>query len=206
MRYQGKLTQWNDTQGFGFITPNGGGERVFVHIKSFISSQPRPAENAMLTYELENDAQGRPRARSVAFVGAARTSAITPSHGDSRWPPLLAAGFVAALALLCLKGLTPPSIVGFYAGASLIAFLAYAWDKSAARRSEWRTPENTLHLLALAGGWPGALVAQQTLRHKTQKQPFRTVFWLTVILNCGALGWLLVAPGAAPIRAHLGGA
>jgi uncharacterized membrane protein YsdA (DUF1294 family)/cold shock CspA family protein len=206
MRYQGKLTQWNDTQGFGFITPNGGGERVFVHIKSFRSSEQRPAENAMLTYELRNDTKGRPRADSVAFVGATTRSVSAPSRGDSRWPPLLAGGFVVALALACLKGQAPLSIVGLYAGASLVAFIAYAWDKSAARRNEWRTPENTLHLLALAGGWPGALLAQKTFRHKTKKQSFRTVFWLTVALNCGALGWLLVAPGAAPIRANLGGA
>lgn len=145
------------------------------------------------------------RAESVAFVGATTRSISTPSRRDSLWPFLLAAGFVVALALACLKGRAPRSIIGLYAGASLLAFIAYAWDKSAARRNEWRTPENTLHLLALAGGWPGALLAQKIFRHKTQKQSFRTVFWLTVTLNGGALGWLLVAPGAAPIRASLVG-
>jgi len=51
-----------------------------------------------------------------------------------------------------------------------------AFSKSAARKGAWRTQESTLHLLSLVGGWPGALVAQQKLRHKSKKQSFRFVF------------------------------
>ncbi|WP_437675835.1 DUF1294 domain-containing protein [Sorangium sp. So ce131] len=79
----------------------------------------------------------------------------------------------------------PPWIAGAYAGASLVAFIVYAVDKSAAERGERRTPERTLHLLALAGGWPGALIAQQLFRHKSKKAAFRLVFWCTVLLNVG---------------------
>ena len=71
-------------------------------------------------------------------------------------------------------------VLGVYLILSAISFAAYALDKSAAQRGAWRTSETTLHLLALAGGWPGALVAQQVLRHKTIKQPFRSLFWVTV--------------------------
>lgn len=74
---------------------------------------------------------------------------------------------------------------------SLVTFIAYALDKAAARKGSWRTPESTLHLLSLLGGWPGALVAQRKLRHKTRKPSFRLVFWLTVLLNCGILLWSL---------------
>lgn len=83
-----------------------------------------------------------------------------------------------------------------YALASLITFVVYALDKQAARRQRWRTQEKTLHLLALFGGWPGALLAQRTLRHKSSKTAFQTVFWGTVVLNCGLLGWLVSASGA----------
>lgn len=38
-------------------------------------------------------------------------------------------------------------------------------------------------MLAFAGGWPGALFAQKRYRHKTVKQPFRFIFWLTVLGN-----------------------
>lgn len=70
---------------------------------------------------------------------------------------------------------------------SAITFVVYALDKSAARTGGRRTPEVTLHALALAGGWPGALLARRVLRHKTRKQPFRAVFWLTVVANCVVL-------------------
>lgn len=76
---------------------------------------------------------------------------------------------------------------------SLITAAVYTLDKSAARRGRRRVPERTLHLLALLGGWPGALLAQQGLRHKTAKTTFRMVFWLTVLGNVAALLALLAA-------------
>ena len=69
--------------------------------------------------------------------------------------------------------------------------MTYGADKSAAVRRSWRTSESALHTIALVGGWPGALVARRVLRHKTAKQPFRTIFWGTVIINCMALAWLV---------------
>lgn len=74
-----------------------------------------------------------------------------------------------------------------YALLSAITFCVYAADKAAARRHLRRVSENTLHLLALCGGWPGAWLAQRTLRHKSSKRSFRWRFWLTVVLNCGFL-------------------
>jgi uncharacterized membrane protein YsdA (DUF1294 family) len=91
-----------------------------------------------------------------------------------------------------------PPVVGLaYLAVSAICFAVYARDKSAARRKERRTPERTLLLLGLAGGWPGALLAQQWLRHKTVKQPFQRLFWTTVAVNAGAFVWMarrLLAP------------
>jgi uncharacterized membrane protein YsdA (DUF1294 family) len=66
---------------------------------------------------------------------------------------------------------------------SLLTFLIYAFDKAAARKRHRRISERTLHLLSLVGGWIGALLAQQLLRHKTVKQPFKRIFWCTVALN-----------------------
>lgn len=74
-----------------------------------------------------------------------------------------------------------------YVPLSVITFAAYAVDKSAAARRGARIPERTLLLLGLLGGWPGGLLAQQWLRHKTLKQPFRLLFWLSVLLHCGAV-------------------
>lgn len=88
----------------------------------------------------------------------------------------------------------PPLAGAVYLVASLLCFALYALDKAAARRQARRTPERTLLLLGLAGGWPGALLAQQWLRHKTVKPGFRTLFWCTVVANVGAFLYL-ASPG-----------
>jgi uncharacterized membrane protein YsdA (DUF1294 family) len=82
-------------------------------------------------------------------------------------------------------------LLGMYGVLSAATFVTYGMDKSAAENGRRRTPESTLHMLSLAGGWPGALVAQRVFRHKTRKQPFQLVFWCTVIVNSVALAWLL---------------
>ena len=94
----------------------------------------------------------------------------------------------------------PFLIFCLYVIASLLSFLMYAADKSAARKGASRTPENTLHMLSLAGGWPGALIAQQQFRHKTKKQSFRSVFRMTVLLNTGTFVWLLTPAGSTTLQ------
>jgi len=192
-RYQGRITSWKDDGGFGFITPNGGGPAVFVHIKSFSHRRTRPAGNEIVTYHLTVNEAGKPRAEDVAFVGEHATQQAVPA---SRARSLLAAiGFLACLGALVCIGKIPPRVFGLYAGLSLMTFVVYGIDKAAARRNRWRTQENTLHLLALLGGWPGALLAQQILRHKSTKQSFRIGLWWTVAANCVALGWILSPSG-----------
>ena len=202
MRHQGKITKWKDDQGFGFILPKDGGQQVFVHIRSFMNRHRRPGGNEIVTYELKTDAAGRLQAEKVVFLGE-RLPAATVS-GRSNVPLLVVAIFMALVTGLVYSGKLPPAVLWLYLAASAIAFVAYAWDKSAAQKDEWRIAENTLHLFALAGGWPGALLAQRLLRHKSRKPSFLVVFWATVAANCGALGWLFGSSGAETLRAILG--
>ncbi|QOY95669.1 DUF1294 domain-containing protein [Massilia sp. UMI-21] len=95
--------------------------------------------------------------------------------------PLLLFALVYALATLAWE--LPLLVGGAYLALSLGCFVAYALDKSAARKGDRRTPESTLLLLGLAGGWPGAVLAQQCLRHKTSKASFQWKFHLTIVLN-----------------------
>lgn len=76
------------------------------------------------------------------------------------------------------------------AAMSAIAFFAYGVDKSAARRGGQRIPENTLHLVALAGGAPGALLGMHVFRHKTAKLSFQLVFWTIALGQIALVLWL----------------
>lgn len=102
--------------------------------------------------------------------------------------------FLAALGAVTLAGGLPPIVLVLYVAASAATFILYARDKVAAERNQWRTRESILHAFGIAGGWPGALIAQTMLRHKSKKRPFRYVLWMTVILNCGAM-FLYFFPG-----------
>jgi uncharacterized membrane protein YsdA (DUF1294 family) len=104
--------------------------------------------------------------------------------------------FLVFVAICCLFGRVPSWAFVLYLSMSLITYVFYACDKSTAQKGAWRTPENTLHLLAMFGGWPGALVAQQALRHKSIKRSFLAVFWVTVALNSCAF-IVLTTPSAA---------
>ncbi len=197
MRYVGRITDWNDEKGFGFVAPNGGGDRAFVHIKAFERVSRRPVSGQLISYELATDEDGRFKASGIRFV------ALRPRKGPSNraaWPrKIIGVAFLVLLLLAWLFSRVPLAVLLPYAGASLVVFILYGADKSAAQNNRWRTPESTLHLFALVGGWPGALIAQDIFRHKSKKEAFQTIFWTTVVLNCAALVWLLESGKAVVI-------
>lgn len=182
------MTDWNDDRGFGFITPDSGGPRVFAHISAFPRGR-RPAADDLVTFDAGRDERGRPRASGVAYAGPTRaTSRATPGL---RLALAVAGSFLGLLVGLVALDRAPALLLVPYGLLSLVAFTMYRADKVAAQRAAWRIPEANLHAVALLGGWPGALVARRVFRHKTRKQPFRTIFWGTVAANCAALGWLV---------------
>ncbi|HEX6875285.1 MAG TPA: cold shock and DUF1294 domain-containing protein [Nocardioidaceae bacterium] len=195
-RQQGTLADWNDDRGFGFVTPSAGGSRVFVHVSAFPRGR-RPVTGCAVTYLEVRDERNRARASEVRYVGA-----VPASRAGASGVPLALA--TAALFLTLLVGLlvldeVPVMLLAAYGLLSGAAFLMYGADKSAAVQGRWRTSESTLHTISLVGGWPGALVARRVFRHKTTKQPFRTIFWGTVIANCVALAWFVYeAPVTLP--------
>jgi uncharacterized membrane protein YsdA (DUF1294 family) len=120
-------------------------------------------------------------------------------------PIAFAMSFLIALAALAAVGWLEMSWLALYYGASIITYGCYSWDKTAAQNAGRRTPESTLHLMSLVGGWPGALIAQVLLRHKTRKPSFLVGYWFTVIVNCIALG-VIVVKGVSPVKVLLGAA
>ncbi len=189
MRLHGNLKTWNDDRGFGFIQPADGGQEIFVHIKAFPRGSDRPVVGQTLTFEIEVGPNGKRRAHLVQYP--MRSGARKPPRAASTAPWSLPRLLILPLFVgvwVCVASLWPvgPLMFVLYVGVSVWTFLMYAFDKAAAQSGAWRTPESTLHLLDLAGGWPGALLAQQLLRHKSSKQSFVAVFWLTVMTNIAA--------------------
>ncbi|QLQ11080.1 MAG: DUF1294 domain-containing protein [Nocardioidaceae bacterium] len=179
MRQQGRLAEWNDERGFGFITPVGGGGRHFVHISSFPPG-PRPVAQELVSFTPSRDGRNRLRAGEVEYLERGKLDMMT---GQVRLALLVAGVFLALIIVLALAGAVPWLILLVYVALSGLSLALYAADKAAAERHAWRTPEASLLLLDLLGGWPGGLVAQQAFRHKTKKQPFRTLFLCTVVIN-----------------------
>jgi len=202
MRSKGRIAHWDEQKGFGFIAPDSGGERVFVHISAFVNRGYRPAVDDQVRYSVSKDREGRTRAARVLLGGESDPAFVR------RWKGALwitfAALFLVSIAWLVKKELLPDFVLHIYLGASAVAFLVYAWDKNAARADRRRTPESTLHWIAILGGWPGAVVAQQLLRHKSSKFTFRFVFLATIAINIALFGWTLNELGLIDVDEVLG--
>ena len=95
-----------------------------------------------------------------------------------------------ALAQSSLTPLLLLWLASVYGVASVVCYIVYAADKAAAVQRRQRVSERALLLLGLFCGWPGALLAQRRLRHKTAKTPFQIAFWCSVAVNVAAVGWL----------------
>ena len=181
VRETGVVKAWNSERGYGFIQ-RAGADDLFLHVKAFPRESSEPAVGDEITFEVESQPDGKLRAARAQYADIPYTRPVQPT------PPLLGAlailAFVAIYVLVDLAwGPVPLWVLSVYLGVSTITFAAYAIDKSAARLRQHRVAETSLILLGMFCGWPGAILAQQLLRHKTAKPSFRAVFWMSVLLN-----------------------
>jgi uncharacterized membrane protein YsdA (DUF1294 family)/cold shock CspA family protein len=173
----GLIVEWNAARGFGYLECEG--KRVFLHIKEFEKRPGWLTVGDEVGFVAGQDLKGRPCAKSaVAVKRKGRPGSFSGAH------------FVGLLLLLALPVLAlmisglPPVLLGVYpAGISLLTFWLYFDDKRRAQSGGWRTPESTLHLCELLGGWPAAFIAQRVFRHKSAKGRYLFVFWAIVILH-----------------------
>jgi uncharacterized membrane protein YsdA (DUF1294 family) len=168
--------------------------------------RPRPEHFSILRGRWARGAEPSPLAPVVSIrpfrVHRARSpfnqnfAPWMPHHRNGRtagWRTVAAIAALGALLAGSAGGLVPPLFAISYSVMSVVAFVLYRHDKSAARAGAMRTRERTLHLVDLLGGWPGGLVAQDRLHHKTRKAAFQVKFWATVASNCVLFAWLLGA-------------
>ena len=223
MKRQGRLVRWEAERGFGFIRSPEVSADVFVHLRDFSDRQVKPQVGMELSFEEIHVGGKGPRAVAVqaASSGASRSGPkhtpinshrrsaprranprrASASDSPASWGLLFLLVYGVLLGAAVWFGRLPLLVLGAVPGLSLLTFIAYALDKNAAQTGRWRTKESTLHLLALAGGWPGAWAAQRLLRHKSSKQSFLIVYRATVAFHCAALlawvFWLRGIPAAA---------
>jgi uncharacterized membrane protein YsdA (DUF1294 family)/cold shock CspA family protein len=221
MRKQGTVVRWDGEKAFGFIRSPQITADVFFHLRDF-SGPGKPAEGLQVMFEDIHVGGKGPRALSVeparnAIVAPAqppappplppeaellprgKPAARAPSPRQKRreeMPLWIGLGLIAFWLLLWLVGIGmgrfPWVILTAVVLVNLATFYMYWRDKHAAINETQRTPEDWLHGLAVTGGWPGAWFAQQILRHKTSKQPFRLIYWVTVAVNMLALlAWIV---------------
>jgi uncharacterized membrane protein YsdA (DUF1294 family) len=162
-------------------------KQIFVQIKEFENRRFRPEMGKALTYELSTGRDGRLCAKNAKLTEK-------PPKEFSK-SILLAITFLAIICISLFLNILSMATILTYVILSIVTYLTYAKDKSAAEDGSWRTPENTLHILALLGGWPGAIIAQKKLRHKSRKQPFRFIFWVTALVNTASLFWFTTPTG-----------
>lgn len=223
MRKQGTIARWEAARRFGFIRSPAASADVFFHVRD-VRGGLQPREGMVVTFEEIHVGGKGPRAMAIeamsAQPGLASSHTEPRSHTRSRaedrdprkrrpqrqvaasadgpgfGPMLLVCLAYGGLMLWAIwRSLLPWWALPASVVLNLLTFLMYWADKRAAQTAQRRTPENTLQLLALAGGWPGAWLAQQVLRHKSSKQPFRLVYWLMVLSHGLLFGaWLFWPP------------
>lgn len=223
MKKQGKVVRWDSARAFGFIRSLDTPADIFFHIKDFRGSAI-PQEGMPVTFEEIHVGGKGPRAMSVQAAmslqdapgnRATARAAVPPTQARSRAATrspqqrmlnrrvpsrpaapalLLMLGWAVLLGWESRAGRLPAMALPIALLLNLGTFFMYWVDKHAAQTGRWRTPENTLHLLGLLGGWPGAWWAQALLRHKSSKASFLAAYWATVALHCFVLAGFLFSP------------
>lgn len=191
----GKIVSWNDERGFGLAETIEPSAEIFFHAKVLQSRELEPQIGekvhirALYDYNKKRwvaSAVSSPQREQAEQVRLKTENALfRPIQDKLVWAVPLVLIWLIFLMIFVWK-LAAVSVL-----VSGVAMALYAWDKHCATHERSRVPENSLHAVALLGGWAGALLARYLFRHKTQKQPFVSLFWGTVVLNVVSVGYLI---------------
>lgn len=195
MQQTGRLESWNDARGFGFIAPQGGGERVFVHINSLTRIATRPRVGDVVHFDIGPGRDGRPAARRARIAGA---NPVIPTRrglptqprpfGGREMRRLLLAALLTGVMVAGIVVAGLPALLGWaYLCMGAASLIAYGVDKRSAETDRWRVSEASLHRLDLGFGIIGGLVGQAAFGHKTAKRGFAGTTNVIALLHLAGL-------------------
>lgn len=100
------------------------------------------------------------------------------------WAAIAVAGGLAVFVGLALALAGVTTLRAVFVGVNVVTMLAYGYDKYVSQARGRRVPEAALHIMAAAGGTPGAFVGQLLFRHKIRDRRFRIVlFWAIIAVQ-----------------------
>lgn len=183
--HHGEVVHWNDEKGYGFIRTSAEQPNIFFHISAFAYQKRRPQKGDQVCFLTRSD-KNKISARRVLLMGHENGLFDTlPYDSHTSRSYFTEAAIYALLDMLFYAVLatisTPIAIASGII--SVLTVSLYSLDKHASLHNHQRIPEASLHLAALLGGWPGALIARPLLRHKTRKNRFILFFWLSIVVN-----------------------
>lgn len=194
---KGTLVMWNDLKGFGFVRPDEADsdhDDHFIHISAFKKGMVRRPEVGDALRFRAADSADRKRAAFAVIEGADQEPAAPAAPKrfilvpkPRSWTTNLLILIPLALSSYLLWRAKNPIPFFSYGVFSLLTIMIYGTDKTHAAIRTWRVPESYLHVLELMGGWPGALIAESALRHKTRKSLYKAL--LHVIIAVHMVGW-----------------
>jgi len=185
LRRNGTVMSWNADKGYGFIQSANNQQQFFAHITAFSNRRRQPTIGDHVTFTEQRQADNKHRAVDIDYAHTKLSFSLLPVL-------TIALVYIAGVAYLSLLGRLPIQLWWLVTLLSVITYVFYALDKKAALNNKRRAPEDWLQFLALMGGWPGALIAQQQFRHKTRKISFRIVFYLAVLINIGTITFYIL--------------
>ena len=171
--FDGRIVEWDRAKGWGWVESQG--QRIFLHRREFSERHKQPAVGDRIQFTAGTDLNGRLCVKTAVLVNdGGRFSVLNL---------IFLFGFLILPGLVLIRLPFTPCLLtcGFAIVAAAITYFLYAHDKKQARNKEWRVSEGILHFCELAGGWPGAFVAQRRLRHKCSKMSYQIFFWLIVL-------------------------
>lgn len=169
----GKIVIWNSARGFGWLECDG--ERFFVHLREFKGTDIIPEIGVEFPFTVGTDVQGRPCAKGVT---ACLVNGKVKLTGWLLLGALLVWPVVGAFSLPVAWWIPIVQMIAL----SIVIYQLYIYDKRQAIHHGWRVPQTIMQLGELAGGWPGAYIAQKRLRHKSSKKSYQSIFWGIILI------------------------